>query len=203
MPNHARLAEAKKFRRGGVPGRAGGACPREERMGVRLATVLLISAIALAGAPSYAGSEAGVFKGATKARLVTNITPLRGREDAASFCRISRGEIERAVRSILEKAGIALTEKGADITVIIDIDLYYEALDEPVDVCAGRVAVRVGISAEVYLPHSKATARTWVDLFDRADTLIAAKGNFAPDFTAMVAGLVKKFAEAWASDQER
>ena len=172
-------------------------------MGVRLATVLLISAMALAGAPSYAQSEAGVFKGASKARLVTNITSSRGREDAASFCRISRDEIESAARSILEKAGIALTEKGADITVIIDIDLHYEDLNEPVDVCAGRAAVRSGISTEVYLPHSKAKAMIWVDLFDRADTLLMAKGYFAPDFTAMVAGLMKEFVKAWASDQER
>ena len=172
-------------------------------MGVRLATVLLISAMTLAGAPSHAGSEAGVFKGATKARLVTNITSSRGREDAASFCRISRDEIQRAARSILEKAGIALTGKGADITVIIDIDLHYEALNEPVDVCAGRAAVRSGLSTEVYLPHGKTKARIWVDLFGRADTLFMAKGYFAPEFTAMVEGLVREFAEAWAGDQER
>ncbi len=172
-------------------------------MGVALATVLLISAMALAAAPAYGQSGAGLFKGASTARLVTNITSSRGREDAASFCRISRGEIEGAARSILEEAGIALTGKGADITVIIDIDLHYEALNEPVDVCAGRAAVRSGISTEVYLPHGKARARTWVELFGRADTLFAAKGYFAPDFTAMVKGLVKEFVEAWASDQER
>jgi hypothetical protein len=171
-----------------------------------LAVIILISAIALAGAPAGAGS--GVFKGASKARLVTNITSSRGREDAADFCRISKGEIERAARSILEKAGIALTGKGADITVIVDIDLHYEALNEPVDVCAGRAAVRSGLSTEVYLPHGKvphgkAKARTWVDLFGRADTLFMAKGYFAPDFTAMVEGLVRQFAEAWANDQKR
>ena len=76
-------------------------------MGVRLATVMLISAIALAGAPAGAGS--GVFKGASKAGLVINMTSSRGREDAAGFCRISKGEIERAARSILKKAGIAPT----------------------------------------------------------------------------------------------
>ena len=182
-------------------------------MGVRLATVLLIPVIALAGAPSYAGSEAGVFKGASKARLVTNITSSRGREDAASFCRISREEIEGAARSILEKAGIALTGTGADITVIIDIDLHYEALNEPVDICAGRVAVRGGMSTEVYLlhgkaphgkaPHGKAKARTWVDLFGRADTLLMAKGYFASEFTAMVEGLVREFVKVWAGDQKR
>ncbi len=172
-------------------------------MGVRLATVLLISAMVLAGAPSYGGSEAGLFKGATKARLVTNITSSRGREDAASFCRISRDEIEGAARSILEKAGIVLTEKGADITVIIDIDLHYEALNEPVDICAGRAAVRSGISTEVYLPHGKARARIWVDLFGRADALLTAKGYFAPDFTEMVEGLVREFVKVWASDQKR
>ncbi len=172
-------------------------------MGVRLATVLLISVIALAGAPSYAGSGAGLFTGASKVRLVTNITSSRGREDAASFCRISKGEIDGAARSILEKAGIVLTGKGADITVIIDIDLHYEALNEPVDVCAGRAAVRSGISTEVYLPHGKARARTWVELFGRADALIMAKGYFAPEFTAMVEGLVREFVKAWAGDQER
>ncbi len=178
-----------------------------------LATVLLISAMVLAGGPSSAGSEAGVFKGASKARLVTNVTSSRGREDAASFCLISRDEIDAAARSILEKAGIALTETGADITVIIDIDLHYEALKEPVDICAGRAAVRSGLSTEVYLPYGKAPdgkapdgkakARIWVDLFGRSDSLLMAKGYFAPEFTAMVEGLVGEFAKAWASDQER
>lgn len=177
-------------------------------MGVRLATIMLISAMALAGAPSYAGSGAGVFKGASKARLVINITSSRGREDAASFCLISKAEIQRAARSILEKAGMALSGTGADITVIIDIDLHYEALNEPVDICAGRAAVRSGLSTEVYLPHvkapnGKAKARLWVDLFGRADTLLMAKGYFASDFTEMVEGLVRQFAEAWASDQKR
>jgi hypothetical protein len=172
-------------------------------MRTALTIVLLISVIALAGAPAGAGSGAGVFKGASKARLVTNITSSRGREDAADYCRISKGEIERAARSILKTAGIALTGKGADISVIIDIDLHYEALNEPVDICAGRAAVRSGISTEVYLPHRKARAKTWVDLFGRADTLFMAKGYFAPDFTAMVEGLVRQFAEVWANDQER
>lgn len=172
-------------------------------MGVRLATIMLISAMALAGAPSYAGSGAGVFKGASKARLVTNITSSRGREDAASFCLISKAEIQRAARSILEKAGMALSGTGADITVIIDIDLHYEALNEPVDVCAGRAAVRSGLSTEVYLTHAKVRAKTWVELFSRADALLMAKGYFASDFTEMVEGLVRQFAEAWASDQKR
>ena len=83
-----------------------------------------------------------------------------------------------------------------------------DALNEPVDVCAGRAAVRSGISTEVYLPHGKAPdgkakARTWVDLFGRADTLFMAKGYFAPEFTAMVEGLVGEFVKAWASDQKR
>jgi hypothetical protein len=159
--------------------------------------------VSLIAATSYGQSEPGVFAGATKANLITNIISPSGKEDASSFCFISKEDIDREARSVLNTSDIILTDINYDITIIVDVDLYYDKLEEPVDICAARVSVRSGLSTRVYLPFGNGSTEKWVDLFDVANTVIASRMTFSPYVVEMVNEITKSFVEAWRDDQKR
>jgi hypothetical protein len=142
-----------------------------------------------------------MFLAATKARLTTHIIAPGDKADASSFCMVSRDDIERAARSVLDGSGITLTDRGYDITIIVDVELYYENLEEPVDICAARVSVRSGISTEILLPYANISTQRWVDLFDRADTVVYSRAGFVIEVSDRVTSMMKRFVDTWTNDQ--
>jgi len=156
----------------------------------------------LSATSSFSQSTAGLFTGATKARLKTHIIVPTDQSDASEFCKVSRDDIERVARSVLDKSRITLTDKGYDITIIVGVELYYQNLEEPVNICAARVSVRSGISTKIHLPHAKnISTQRWVDLFDRADTVVDARSGFVIEVSDRVTGMMKSFVDTWTDDQ--
>ena len=166
---------------------------------------LLLAAlfVFLAATASYGQSRPSLFTGATKAKLTTNVIPLAGKEDAPSFCDISRDDIEREARSVLGTSQITLTDTDPDITIVVEVELNYWRLDEPTDVCAGRVSVRSGVSTKVHLSYQSINTERWVNLFYLADTLITDRSGFAVNFPEFINRVMKSFVSTWANDQKR
>ena len=155
----------------------------------------------LSATPSNGQSTAGLFTGAKKARLTTRIIAPEDQSDASSFCAVSIDDIEHSARSILDKSRITLTDKGYDISIIVGVELYYMDLDEPVSICAARVSVRSGISTEIHLPHANISAKKWVDLFERANTVVDTRSGFVIEISNRLTGIMKSFVDTWTKDQ--
>ena len=170
-------------------------------MHILIAALSTFLVLFLSATSSFSQSTAGLFTGAKRARLNTHVIAPTDQSDASDFCKVSRDDIERVARSVLDKSRIALTDEGYDITIIVDIELYYQNLEEPVDICAARVSVRSGISTKIHLPHANISTQRWVDLFNRADTVVDARSGFVIEVSDRVTGMLKSFVGTWTDDQ--
>ena len=170
-------------------------------MHIVIAALSTFVVLFLSATSSFSQSTAGLFTGAKRARLNTHVIAPTDQSDASDFCKVSRDDIERVARSVLDKSRITLTDKGYDITIIVGVELYYQNLEEPVDICAARVSVRSGISTKIHLPHANISTQRWVDLFERADTVLDARSGFIIEVSDRVAGMMKSFVDTWTDDQ--
>ena len=170
-------------------------------MHILIAALSTFLVMFLSATSSFSQSTAGLFTGAKKAELTTRIIVPADQSDASGFCMVSRDDIERVARSVLEKSRITLTDNGYDITIIVGVELYYMDLEEPVSICAARVSVRSGISTKIHLPHANISTQRWVDLFERADTVLDARSGFIIEVSDRVAGMMKSFVDTWTDDQ--
>ena len=167
------------------------------------ALFMFLAATASYGQTGPGRPEPGLFAGATKAKLTTRVIPAADKADAASFCHLSKDEIDREARAVLDGGGVTLTEKGQDITVAVEVELYYLYLDEPEDLCAARVSVRGGISTEIHLPYVNVSTERWVDLLELSSSFVATKGYISSRISESVNTLLKSFVMIWREDQRK
>lgn len=171
-------------------------------MRVALAALFMfLAATASYGQTGPGRPEPGLFAGAAKARLTTRVIPAAGKADAASFCGLSEDEINREARSVLDGGGVTLTEIGHDITIAVEVELYYVYLEEPENICAARVSVRGGFSTEVRLPYANVSTKTWVDLLHLSSSFVVTDVYTAMGVSESVERLLKRFVVIWRNDQ--
>lgn len=166
------------------------------------ALFMFLAATASYGQTGPGRPEPGLFAGATKARLITRVIAPPESADSSRPCKVSKDEIERVARSVLGKSPLTLTEKGEDVTIIVDVEVYYKDLEEPIDICIGRVSVRSGVSTEVRLAYGNISTETWVDLFEIVDTVVGSAAYFAAEVSERVNGLTERFLVIWRKDQK-